>query len=171
MRLLVAALVLALTPAAPAAGYNPTPDDCRAYGCLYVHEPPFVRPPAPRPEPAYGIAFELLSDGPHGRRFVRVLWPGHYDPARRPMWDQVAWCESSGRWDINTGNGYHGGLQFHPRTWTAYGGGEFAPYAHLARPEEQIAVAERVAWYGHPPHRPQGPGAWPVCGRHLRPPG
>ena len=28
------------------------------------------------------------------------------------VWDRLAQCESSGRWDIDTGNGYHGGLQF-----------------------------------------------------------
>ena len=33
-------------------------------------------------------------------------------------WDQVARCESGGNWAINTGNGYQGGLQFSPGTWT-----------------------------------------------------
>ena len=32
-------------------------------------------------------------------------------------WDQVARCESGGNWAINTGNGYHGGLQFSSGTW------------------------------------------------------
>ena len=75
-------------------------------------------------------------------------------------WDVVARCESSGNWSINTGNGYHGGLQFAPGTWTGHGGGEFAPAANLATREEQIAVAERVL-------ATQGKGAWPVCGRGL----
>ena len=59
-------------------------------------------------------------------------------------WDQVARCESGGNWAINTGNGYQGGLQFSPGTWTSHGGGEYAPAAHMATKEEQIAVAERV---------------------------
>ena len=59
-------------------------------------------------------------------------------------WDRVASCESSGNWAINTGNGYQGGLQFAPSTWSGHGGGEFAPAANLATREEQIAVAERV---------------------------
>jgi hypothetical protein len=75
-------------------------------------------------------------------------------------WDTVAACESSGNWAINTGNGYHGGLQFAPSTWSGYGGGEFAPVAYLATRDEQIVVAERVL-------AGQGKGAWPVCGRGL----
>lgn len=73
-------------------------------------------------------------------------------------WDRIAQCESSGRWNTNTGNGYHGGLQFAPSTWRAYGGGKYAPRADLASRSEQIAVGERVA-------RSQGMGAWPTCGR------
>ena len=42
----------------------------------------------------------------------------------------------------------------------SHGGGEYAPSAHLATKEEQIAVAERVL-------ATQGRGAWPVCGRGL----
>ncbi|WP_313672979.1 transglycosylase family protein [Mycolicibacterium sp.] len=75
-------------------------------------------------------------------------------------WDTVAACESSGNWAINTGNGYHGGLQFAPSTWLGFGGGEFASAAHLASREEQIAIAEQVL-------AGQGRGAWPVCGRGL----
>ncbi|MBX9918981.1 MAG: transglycosylase family protein [Mycolicibacterium frederiksbergense] len=75
-------------------------------------------------------------------------------------WDTVASCESGGNWAINTGNGYHGGLQFSPSTWSGHGGGEFAPSAFLATKEEQIAVAERVL-------ASQGKGAWPTCGRGL----
>ncbi|HUL97944.1 MAG TPA: transglycosylase family protein [Mycobacterium sp.] len=75
-------------------------------------------------------------------------------------WDQVARCESGGNWAINTGNGYQGGLQFAPSTWSSAGGSEFAPAAHLASRDEQIAVAERVL-------ARQGRGAWPVCGTGL----
>lgn len=75
-------------------------------------------------------------------------------------WDQVARCESGGNWAINTGNGYHGGLQFSPSTWSSHGGGEYAPAAYMATKEEQIAVAERVL-------ASQGKGAWPTCGRGL----
>ncbi|MCS4490063.1 DUF3235 domain-containing protein [Corynebacterium sp. ES2794-CONJ1] len=75
-------------------------------------------------------------------------------------WDRLAQCEAGGNWSINTGNGYHGGLQFSPSTWSGYGGGEFAPYAYQATREQQIAVAERVL-------AGQGWGAWPSCSSRL----
>jgi hypothetical protein len=75
-------------------------------------------------------------------------------------WDQVARCESGGNWAINTGNGYQGGLQFSPGTWSGHGGSAYAPSAHMASKDEQIAVAERVL-------ATQGRGAWPVCGTGL----
>ena len=85
---------------------------------------------------------------------------GHAGAATDGEWDKVASCESGGNWAINTGNGYQGGLQFSASTWRSHGGGEYAPSAHLASKEEQIAVAERVLGT-------QGRGAWPVCGRGL----
>lgn len=75
-------------------------------------------------------------------------------------WDALAQCESGGDWHINTGNGYHGGLQFNAGTWTAHGGGEFAPTADQATREQQIVVAERVL-------ASQGWGAWPACSASL----
>lgn len=75
-------------------------------------------------------------------------------------WDRLAQCESGGNWAINTGNGYHGGLQFSAQTWQAFGGGEFAPTANLATREQQIAVAERTL-------AQQGWGAWPACSASL----
>src|SRR6516162_3158958 len=57
-------------------------------------------------------------------------------------WDQVARCESGGNWAINTGNGYQGGLQFSPGTWSAHGGGQYAPAANMASKDQQIAIAE-----------------------------
>lgn len=76
-------------------------------------------------------------------------------------WDQVASCESSGDWAINTGNGFYGGVQFTQSTWEAFGGLRYAPRADLATREEQIAVAEAT-------RATQGWGAWPVCSRRVR---
>lgn len=72
-------------------------------------------------------------------------------------WDQVAACESGGNWQINTGNGYYGGLQFSAQTWAGFGGQQYAPTADQATKEQQIAVAEQVL-------ASQGAGAWPNCG-------
>ncbi|MFF8955670.1 transglycosylase family protein [Streptomyces sp. NPDC014894] len=73
-------------------------------------------------------------------------------------WDKVAQCESGGNWSINTGNGYYGGLQFSRSTWDAFGGRQYAAYAHQATKEQQIRIAEKVL-------ATQGEGAWPNCGR------
>ena len=89
-----------------------------------------------------------------------IALAGHAAAAPDSEWDRVAACESGGNWGINTGNGYHGGLQFSQGTWSAHGGGEFATSANQATRDQQIAVAERVL-------ATQGRGAWPVCGRGL----
>jgi resuscitation-promoting factor RpfA len=70
-------------------------------------------------------------------------------------WDELAQCESSGNWSINTGNGFSGGLQFTPSTWKAFGG---SGQAEDASREQQIAVAERVK-------AAQGMNAWPTCSK------
>jgi len=89
-----------------------------------------------------------------------IALAGHASAATDSEWDRVAGCESGGNWAINTGNGYHGGLQFTQGTWAAHGGGQYAPSANMATREQQIAVAERVL-------ATQGRGAWPVCGGGL----
>ncbi|QUI30995.1 LysM peptidoglycan-binding domain-containing protein [Streptomyces alfalfae] len=76
-------------------------------------------------------------------------------------WNCLAQCESNGRWNANTGNGYYGGLQFWQPTWEAYGGLQYAPRADLATRSEQIKVAEKL-------RLSQGWKAWPSCSRKLR---
>ena len=76
------------------------------------------------------------------------------------VWDRLAQCESGGNWSINTGNGYHGGLQFSAQTWKAFGGGKYAPTANLATREQQIDIAKKT-------QRAQGWGAWPSCTSQL----
>ncbi len=91
----------------------------------------------------------------HGTKDRPQPTTSNYAPGNS-VWDQIAQCESGGNWAINTGNGYYGGLQFSAGTWTAYGGGAYAPTANLASREEQIAIAEKV-------QAAQGWGAWPAC--------
>ncbi len=100
---------------------------------------------------------------------LRIPAPGEQVPPRPPIaletvaggsvWDRLAQCESSGRWNLNVGT-FDGGLQFLPSTWRAYGGTQYAPSANLATREQQIAVAERVL-------AGQGWEAWPTCSRKL----
>jgi LysM repeat protein len=77
------------------------------------------------------------------------------------VWDQLAQCEAGGNWSINTGNGYSGGLQFAPGTWTGNGGGAYAPTAAQATREQQIAVAENIR------AKRGNYGAWPACAAKL----
>ena len=73
------------------------------------------------------------------------------------VWDKLAQCESGGNWAINTGNGYYGGLQFTPSSWTAAGGSGLPQ--NTSR-EEQIRVATNL-------QAMQGWGAWPACSAKL----
>ena len=78
--------------------------------------------------------------------------------ATRVNWDALAKCESGGRWNINTGNGYHGGLQFNRSTWKAYGGAKYAPTADRATKAEQIKIAEKL-------YAKRGLKPWRTCGK------
>ena len=87
--------------------------------------------------------------------------------ATRPddtVWDALARCESSGRWDaegIVDGRVVHrGGLQFTDSTWDAFRPADFPALASDASREQQILVAERVL-------ARQGWGAWPACSARL----
>jgi resuscitation-promoting factor RpfA len=82
------------------------------------------------------------------------------DAATVRTWDRLAQCESSGRWHINTGNGYYGGLQISASTWKGYGGHRYAALPNRATKAEQIRVAERIK-------NGQGWGAWPVCSARI----
>jgi hypothetical protein len=74
------------------------------------------------------------------------------------VWDRLAQCESGGNWQINTGNGYYGGLQFSLSTWRAYGGTGL-PSQHSR--ETQIAIATKLR------DASGGYGAWPGCAAKL----
>ncbi|MFT3861910.1 transglycosylase family protein [Micropruina sp.] len=69
---------------------------------------------------------------------------GKLNLARLKKWNKIAKCESGGRWAINTGNGYYGGLQFSLATWRSVKGRQFATYPHKASKAEQITVANRL---------------------------
>jgi resuscitation-promoting factor RpfB len=76
------------------------------------------------------------------------------------VWDRLAQCESGQRWNINTGNGYYGGLQFNQSTWLSNGGGVYAQFPHQATREQQIAIAEKL-------RAARGFAPWPACARKL----
>jgi hypothetical protein len=110
---------------------------------------------APRRPSPLGRALALaVATGLAG---VTPLVAGAAPASADVNWDAVAQCESGGNWQINTQNGFSGGLQFTRSTWRSAGGSRYASEAHRATRSEQIAVAQRVL-------ATQGIGAWPVCG-------
>lgn len=83
------------------------------------------------------------------------------DAPSEPVWaEPLAWCESNGRWWVNTGNGYYGGLQMDMVFWRRHGGLHYAARPDLASRAAQIAVAQVGQSI-------QGWGAWPACSRRL----
>jgi hypothetical protein len=63
------------------------------------------------------------------------------------FWEAVSWCETNHKW--NDGGYYAGGLGIAQSTWKGYGGWEFAKTAKKATKEEQITVANRIAFFGY----------------------
>ena len=115
----------------------------------------------PRPSPCTHARPGGPSPAPPSRarcRGAALIAVPAANAATDSTWDRVAQCESGGNWDVNTGNGFQGGLQFTSSTWRGFGGAQFAPAAHQASRVQQITVAERVL-------AKQGWGAWPVCSR------
>ena len=79
---------------------------------------------------------------------------------RLAMWESLAQCESNGNWQLNSGNGYYGGLQFHIQTWRGVGG---TGYPHQHSKTEQIYRAERLLQQSWATFSNQ----WPACSRKL----
>ena len=91
----------------------------------------------------------------------------HYGGSR---WECLAHYESTHRWNVNTGNGHYGGLQFSLSTWRYYGGPSYSgnAYPNGATRAEQIEIAKRTAFTGWGERRAQGgrnawPNTWPRC--------
>jgi hypothetical protein len=79
------------------------------------------------------------------------------EPEYYAVYDNLAWCESTGRWHIYNPP-YYGGLQMDMTFWRRHGGLQYASRPDLASRAEQIAVAivgQSI----------QGWRAWPVCSR------
>lgn len=174
--LLACALLLAGTPLAAAGSTL----DRRLPGAWAPAGPEEVRAFPDRleaPDAEGWAAIEDLADG-HAAlrmaaaveeaRLASVPAPSHGPsgtgpgPASPPVpagsvWDRLAACESGGRWDAATGNGFWGGLQFTLSSWAAVGG---TGLPSAASREEQISRAVRLQAI-------QGWGAWPACSRKL----
>jgi len=73
------------------------------------------------------------------------------------VWTRLRSCESGGRYTTNTGNGFYGAYQFHPRTWRNLG---YPGLPHQAPPEVQDEAARKL-------QARSGWGQWPVCSRRI----
>lgn len=73
------------------------------------------------------------------------------------LWARLRQCESGGRYNINSGNGFYGAYQFLPRTWRGLG---FPGLPHQAPPEMQDEAARKL-------QARSGWGQWPVCSRRI----
>jgi hypothetical protein len=102
----------------------------------------------------------------YGRRWVRpkasrsAVRPRVVKPKVLPtgdVWARLRQCESGGRYNINTGNGFYGAYQFLPRTWRGLG---FPGMPHQAPPEMQDEAARKL-------QARSGWGQWPACSRRL----
>jgi hypothetical protein len=78
-------------------------------------------------------------------------------PLTHPAWERLRRCESGGRYDINTGNGFYGAYQFVPSTWRGLG---YPGMPHLAPPGMQDEAAQKL-------QARSGWGQWPACTRRL----
>jgi hypothetical protein len=73
------------------------------------------------------------------------------------VWAALRKCESGGRYDLNTGNGYYGAYQFALGTWQRLG---YGGYPHEAAPSVQDEAAKRLqAKLGWVP--------WSSCARRI----
>lgn len=68
--------------------------------------------------------------------------------------DRMAYCESTGNWSINTGNGFYGGLQFDLGTWRTVGGTGYPN--ENSELEQKYRAVILIKRRGYEP--------WPVCG-------
>ena len=73
------------------------------------------------------------------------------------VWAQLAQCESGGRPETNTGNGFYGMYQFTLETWQSLGG---TGYPHEADAATQTAMAKKL-------QAQSGWGQWPGCADKL----
>ena len=78
-------------------------------------------------------------------------------PVGGDVWARLRQCESGGRYDINTGNGFFGAYQFKLSTWNGLG---YPGHPHQAPPAMQDEAAQKL-------QARSGWGQWPACTRRM----
>ena len=94
---------------------------------------------------------------------IHAIADAEFDHHRRidpsaAKWEALRQCESTGNYQVNTGNGYYGAYQFDQSTWESVGG---TGRPHWAEPVEQDARARLL-------YARRGWQPWPICGVYLR---
>ena len=127
--------------------------------------PPATSPPATSPRPRTAIATTAsrsvvvttiaLDSAPSTA--ADPVGTGADPSASADVWAKLRKCESGGRYDINSGNGYYGAYQFAAKTWTKLG---YEGLPHQAAPEVQDEAARKL-------QTKAGWGQWPACSRRL----
>ena len=138
---------------APAAHAVPRVASPRLDGSVIIR--PRVAPARLRRRPFRAPRGRALSAAGRPWKYARPATPSA--PATGDAWARLRACESGGRYDINTGNGFSGAYQFLPATWRSLG---FPGLPHQATPEMQDAAARAL-------QARSGWGQWPACARRL----
>ena len=114
-----------------------------------------------RPSPVVRASSQARRPAAVRRRYARARFARASRSAVRVLtgdvWAQLRACESGGRYNVNTGNGFYGAYQFHPRTWRGLG---YPGLPHQAPPEMQDEAARKL-------QARSGWGQWPVCSRRI----
>ena len=152
--LLLGAALVASGAAAPAAHAIPrTPAATQGAAAHPGVARRVVRPQRQiRPQRRLGAYRRLPVRAARSATWIRVTIP-----VTDPVWAKLRRCESGGRYDINTGNGFYGAYQFVPRTWRSLG---YPGLPHEAPPEMQDEAARKL-------QARSGWGQWPVCSRRI----
>lgn len=113
---------------------------------------------AEQPEPAAAERVRYTHEAPQrASRSRQRRDPGITDVSLYEKFERLAECESSGNWQINTGNGFYGGIQFMEETWDNIGGERYADRPDQATKDQQIAMGIKL-------YKLYGDEQWPVCG-------
>jgi hypothetical protein len=157
------AAVVSMVPVPAAAVVGPAAPLRAALAASEVAAPEVAAPEVAAPEVA--AAVPIPDPPPDGS--IPTAFPPERLPTGVPLrladlpasafWTALAACESSGDWQVHSGNGFTGGVQDTDSTWAEFGGLAFSPEAWEASIAEQVVVNARVL-------AGQGIRAWPVCG-------
>jgi resuscitation-promoting factor RpfB len=124
--------------------------------------PPRPSPPPPPSPPSRAPTAAGGSTSSSASTSTAASTPSGVPSLDDPVWDRLAGCESNGDWQMNSGNGLYGGLQFKLETWRGVGG---QGMPHEASREEQIRRAQALlapdAWWATFDHQ------FPHCSRLL----